>query len=432
MADGLVFVIASTKPTEVAKGLIVPGESKSFIPMTDSIGFSIDVLTGRFSMLHLGDDRVIDTIAVTQATFFKRPGTIQVEIDYRAKEKTFFAYAKHSRDNSTLFFQAQTKRKFSLSDNSAWIGVTASTGGLAASQILNNLTLCTSIVNVNAVTTCSNLPRVKISGICAGFLQNYTANITLPQGPIRCENLSVGSEGLSCSPLITPSSELPTGDYNIEIFTLGGVLFEKYPLKVIPHLFSVNETAATLQEGATDLVVKAILGNPPPKNESFSITFDQPNLHCIDLNLQPDLITCTLNQGVAFNNGQLSVNVTIGPGCESRKVSVATIKKRELTPSTPNINADNTIPLSIGVSLGGVVVLLILIFVSFLLFQKFKPKPSVRIEGVEILKKIGGGNFGEVYKGKWQLAEVAVKKLKSKRDTELFEREARLLQYEKD
>ena len=52
-----------------------------------------------------------------------------------------------------------------------------------------------------------------------------------------------------------------------------------------------------------------------------------------------------------------------------------------------------------------------------------------KITDVTVLGKIGGGNFGDVFRGKWnRTTDVALKKLKSREHLEEFLREASMLQ----
>ncbi len=50
-----------------------------------------------------------------------------------------------------------------------------------------------------------------------------------------------------------------------------------------------------------------------------------------------------------------------------------------------------------------------------------------RITDVKIIKEIGGGNYGLVFKGEWNGASVALKQLKSKEEFEAFQKEAKML-----
>ena len=50
------------------------------------------------------------------------------------------------------------------------------------------------------------------------------------------------------------------------------------------------------------------------------------------------------------------------------------------------------------------------------------------IKGVNVGEKLGGGNFGEVFKGNWKGAAVALKKLKSDQYQE-FQKECEALLY---
>jgi serine/threonine protein kinase len=48
---------------------------------------------------------------------------------------------------------------------------------------------------------------------------------------------------------------------------------------------------------------------------------------------------------------------------------------------------------------------------------------------MELKERLGGGKFGDVYRGIWHgTTETALKKLKNSRDSAKFEREAKLLQ----
>lgn len=52
--------------------------------------------------------------------------------------------------------------------------------------------------------------------------------------------------------------------------------------------------------------------------------------------------------------------------------------------------------------------------------------PVQELKGVTIERKIGSGNFGEVYLGKWEGSSVALKKLTIDQISE-FERECEIL-----
>ncbi len=86
--------------------------------------------------------------------------------------------------------------------------------------------------------------------------------------------------------------------------------------------------------------------------------------------------------------------------------------------------------LVVGVTLGGLVVLTAGI-AGFLFYWRTKNPPRfvTEIKGeVEIKEKLGGGNFGEVYRGVWAGADVAAKRLKDLKFSADFDREAELLQ----
>ncbi len=59
--------------------------------------------------------------------------------------------------------------------------------------------------------------------------------------------------------------------------------------------------------------------------------------------------------------------------------------------------------------------------------KEFSLRNVDQLTDVNILEKLGAGNFGEVYKGEWNGAEVALKKLKSQEDFEEFAKEAMVL-----
>ncbi len=50
-----------------------------------------------------------------------------------------------------------------------------------------------------------------------------------------------------------------------------------------------------------------------------------------------------------------------------------------------------------------------------------------KMTNIEVLTRIGGGHFGEVYKGLWQGTPVALKTIKLEDQGEDFQREAELL-----
>ena len=50
------------------------------------------------------------------------------------------------------------------------------------------------------------------------------------------------------------------------------------------------------------------------------------------------------------------------------------------------------------------------------------------LEGIEIKERLGGGNFGDVYRGIWDgTAEIALEELKNSSQMESFEHEAYVL-----
>lgn len=56
-----------------------------------------------------------------------------------------------------------------------------------------------------------------------------------------------------------------------------------------------------------------------------------------------------------------------------------------------------------------------------------KKTPSFMLEDIEILEKVGEGNFGEVYKGKSMGLTVALKTIKDEKAKQEFESECRIL-----
>ena len=53
--------------------------------------------------------------------------------------------------------------------------------------------------------------------------------------------------------------------------------------------------------------------------------------------------------------------------------------------------------------------------------EKSKFEITKLIDHVTLVEKIGEGNFGEIYKGKWHGTEVAIKKIKTKHPNKLHQ-----------
>lgn len=95
----------------------------------------------------------------------------------------------------------------------------------------------------------------------------------------------------------------------------------------------------------------------------------------------------------------------------------------------------------ISVILAAVVVLLISIIVGFIVWRKLK-RPAfeisaVNLDSINVIKgdivreeKLGSGNFGDVYRGKWNGLPVALKSMKNEDHVADFGREAAVLEYE--
>jgi hypothetical protein len=49
------------------------------------------------------------------------------------------------------------------------------------------------------------------------------------------------------------------------------------------------------------------------------------------------------------------------------------------------------------------------------------------VKNVKIKERLGGGNFGDVYRGEWKGAQVALKKLRSEQDYDEFAKECLVL-----
>ncbi len=58
---------------------------------------------------------------------------------------------------------------------------------------------------------------------------------------------------------------------------------------------------------------------------------------------------------------------------------------------------------------------------------EYEMPDTEQLKGITIKTKLGTGNFGEVYHGDWNGAEVALKRLKSAEDLEEFVKEIRIL-----
>lgn len=104
---------------------------------------------------------------------------------------------------------------------------------------------------------------------------------------------------------------------------------------------------------------------------------------------------------------------------------------------------DISVIVMISVILAVVVVLLIIGIVIFIILRRRRQSKdetlavSVTLDSVQVLKgdivkgeRLGSGNFGDVYKGKWNGLSVALKSLKNEDDIADFEQEAAVLQYE--
>lgn len=97
--------------------------------------------------------------------------------------------------------------------------------------------------------------------------------------------------------------------------------------------------------------------------------------------------------------------------------------------------------LIISVILAVVVLFLILVIVGFIFWKRLKRSDgslgtSVSLETVHVIgggivkeEKLGSGNFGDVYRGKWNGLPVALKSLKNEEHVAEFEQEAAVLEY---
>lgn len=95
----------------------------------------------------------------------------------------------------------------------------------------------------------------------------------------------------------------------------------------------------------------------------------------------------------------------------------------------------------VGGVLGGLAGLILLIVIAFLAFKRYKNRTQndsnneitmkflgKELQDIVVLERLGGGRFGDVYRGMWNVNEVALKKLKNEEDFENFQKEAQILQ----
>jgi hypothetical protein len=171
-------------------------------------------------------------------------------------------------------------------------------------------------------------------------------------------------------------------------------------------------------------------GNFPPVGPDFAyrVNLLNQNAKCSISSITDTTIVCDLDQPLL--EGPLSFTIT-HPQCSTNNTiyTVARVVKESQIQSV-TIN-NNAVGVAVGVSIAGVAVLIAAI-VAGVFYYRMKHPPAflAQVEGeVNLVKRLGNGNFGEVWLGTWIGAQVAAKRCKDLKYSKDFDREALTLQY---
>ncbi len=167
--------------------------------MENTIAIGVKTNIGVITADHNSASGGLTNFATESAESFLSGGNITIQITYRANERRFFVFGK-SDSPEVHAMEFSTTKTFTNEplDNSAWIGLTASTGGSRSVQT-TDIKLCTSRSDPLAAvsSTCSGQP-ILIRSVCPSSLVNYQISIATNEGVIACANTSTTDEGMLC------------------------------------------------------------------------------------------------------------------------------------------------------------------------------------------------------------------------------------------